>query len=167
MKRRFWAVPLVTLLCVLFACNKQNAAAKAPKADVNADIAAINALVEEWVQLYNAEDFERLMSVFYADAPILMSPGASVRQGKEAILLSYRKDAQANIEHVDHSTVEDVRVSDGLAVAWGVDTGTTTPRSGGKPVPYDLKWVMVFERQPDGAWKCLYEIWNDNPVARR
>jgi ketosteroid isomerase-like protein len=29
-----------------------------------------------------------------------------------------------------------------------------------------LKWLMVFERQSDGAWKCLYEMWNDNnPIA--
>jgi hypothetical protein len=23
---------------------------------------------------------------------------------------------------------------------------------------------MVFERQTDKTWKCLYEMWNDNPL---
>ena len=167
MSKRFWMVLLVSLLCASSAFDNPRARAKAPDRDVGADIAAIRALTKEWVRLYNAEDFDRLMPMFYADDPVLMAPGAAARRGKEAILRSYREDSQSNIEHVDQSIVEDVRVSDRLAVARGVDTGTTTLRSGGKPVSYDLKWVMVFERQPDGAWKCLYEIWNDNPRAGR
>ena len=80
--------------------------------------------------------------------------------------MSYLKWSELNIEHVDINVAEDVRVSGNTAVAWGMDTGTTTPRRGGAPVPYSLKWLMVFERQSDGAWKCLYEMWNDNnPVA--
>jgi ketosteroid isomerase-like protein len=67
-----------------------------------------------------------------------------------------------NIEHVDSSVAEAVRVSGNLAAVWGRDTGTPTPRSGGAPDKYHLKWLMVFERQSDGIWKCLYEMWNDN-----
>ncbi|HSA78513.1 MAG TPA: hypothetical protein VLG72_06615 [Nitrospirota bacterium] len=59
-------------------------------------------------------------------------------------------------------------MSGNTAIAWGMDTGTTTPRSGGAPVLYSLKWLMVFERQSDGTWKCLYEMWNDNnPIAEQ
>jgi ketosteroid isomerase-like protein len=95
-----------------------------------------------------------------------MNPNAPARRTKEAILLMYQEDYELNIEHVDTSVAEDVRVSGNTAVAWGMDTGTTTARSGGAPVPYSLKWLMVFERQSDGAWKCLYEMWNDNnPIA--
>lgn len=93
-----------------------------------------------------------------------MSPNASVCKGKEAILLWYQKASELTDEHVDSSVVEDVRVSGNLAVARGIDTGTTTLRSGGKPVKFDLKWLIAFERQPDGTWKCLYEMWNDNQL---
>ena len=27
-----------------------------------------------------------------------------------------------------------------------------------------LMLCFAFARQPDGAWKCLYEMWNDNPL---
>lgn len=163
MKNRAFTLPLALLLC--FACQKQGGTAGAAhEASVEADIAAIKALESEWVRHYNARDFDRLMSDFYAGDPVLMSPNAAVHLGKEAILLSYQEDDKLNAEHVDSSIVEDVRVSGDLAVAWGRDTGTTTPRSGGKPVKYDLKWLMAFARQPDGAWKCLYEMWNDNPL---
>jgi len=159
---------LVFLLCFTFACQSQGKeTAKDSEATVKADIAAIKALLDEWVQLYNAEDFDGLMSIFYAENPILMTPNVPVRKGKDAILLSYQKGSELNIEHVDSSIAEDVRVSGNIAVAWGIDTGTTTPRSGGEPVKYSLKWLMVFERQSGGTWKCIYEIWNDNPLAQQ
>jgi ketosteroid isomerase-like protein len=154
---------LIFLLSLALACQKQGKKiAMDSEATVEADIAAIKALLDEWVQLYNAEDFDRLMSNFYAESPMLMAPNAPIRKGKEAILLSYQKGSELNIEHVDGSIAEDVRVSGNIAVAWGMDTGTTTPRSGGESVKYSLKWLMVFERQSGGTWKCLYEIWNDN-----
>jgi uncharacterized protein (TIGR02246 family) len=167
MEKRIWLVLIVFLLGIATSCLKQdeNAVGKA-KARVEADVAAIKDLIAEWVRLYNAEDFENMISVFYADKAVVMNPNAPARRTKEAILLMYQADYELNIEHVDTSVAEDVRVSGNTAVAWGMDTGTTTPRSGGDPVPYSLKWLMVFERQSDGAWKCLYEMWNDNnPIA--
>jgi uncharacterized protein (TIGR02246 family) len=167
MKKRIWLALFVLLLGIATSCRKQdgNAVGKA-KGGVEADVAAIKALIAEWVRLYNAEDFQNVMSVFYAQNAIVMPSNAPARRTKEAILRMYQTDAELNIEHVDTSVAEDVRVSGNTAVAWGMDTGTTTPRSGGAPVPYSLKWLMVFERQSDGAWKCLYEMWNDNnPVA--
>ena len=163
MKKRIWLVLFVLLLGIATSCQNQdgNAVGRA-KAGVEADVAAIKALIAEWVRLYNAEDFENMISVFYADEAVVMNPNAPARRTKEAILLMYQKDYESNIEHVDTSVAEDVRVSGNTAVAWGMDTGTTTPRSGGAPVPYSLKWLMVFERQSDGTWKCLYEMWNDN-----
>lgn len=167
MKRKLFAILSIFLLGFSIACQNQGQKApKAPQTDVDADVAAIKALNDELVQLYNAEDFDKLMSVYYADNPIQMTPNVPVRRGKEAILLAYQEGSKLNIEHVDRSAVEDVRISGNLAAAWGTDTGTTTPRSGGEPVPYNLKWLVVFERQPDRAWKCIYEMWNDNPLAQ-
>ena len=57
--------------------------------------------------------------------------------GREAVLASYRKDDEVNIEHVDSSVVEDVCVDGDLAVARGTDTGATTPRRGGGPDKLD------------------------------
>jgi ketosteroid isomerase-like protein len=163
MKKPILVVSLVLLLCLIFACQKQGKeVAKAPDANMEADVAALKALNDELVQLYNAEDFDRIMSVYYVENPIQMAPNVPVRRGKEAILLAYQEDSRLNIQHIGSSSIEDVRISGKLAVAWGMDTGTTTPRSGGDPVPYSLKWLNVFERQLDGTWRCLYEMWNDN-----
>lgn len=163
MKKHFSVMGAVLLLVFAPSCQQRDKnVIEKPRAGVEADVAAIKALIAEWVRLYNAEDFQNVMSVFYAENAIVMPPNAPARRTKEGILSMYQKDAELNIEHVETSVAEDVRVSGNTAVAWGMDTGTTTPRSGGAPVPYSLKWLMTFERQPDGAWKCLYEMWNDN-----
>ncbi len=166
MKKPLLIVSLVFLFCLGLARQNpgQETIGRPEKPDTKADVAAIKALVDKWVQLYNATDFDRLMSEFYTEDPIVMEPDAPAHEGKEAILRMYLKDDELNIEHVESSVFKDVRVSGNLAVAWGRDTGTTTPRKGGQPFPYDLKWLMAFERQSDGTWKCLYEMWNMNPL---
>ena len=163
MKRLLCVIPLVFLLCFAFACQKQGKnVAEEPVANVEADVAAIKASIDEFVQLYNAGDFDRIVSIFYAENAIQMLPNESICRGKEAILLGYHKAHELNDEHIDSSVVEDVRVSGDLAVVWGIDRGTTTPKNGGEPVKYDLKWLNVLERQSDGTWKWIYEMWNDN-----
>lgn len=163
MKNLVLSVFVVFLLYPSYACrHRVEDLPKDSARVVESDVAAVKALINEWVRLYNAEDFESLASVFYADNAVLMTPNAPARRTREAILLSYRQDAERNIEHVDGSIPEEIRVTGNLAVAWGTDTGTTTPRNGGEPEPYSLKWLMVFEHQSDGVWKCLYEMWNEN-----
>jgi len=166
MKKRISLVFLLLLLCFTISSQKREGETKAkPGKGVEADIVAIKALIAEWVDLYNAEDFQKLVPAFYARNAILMTPNAPARRTREAILLQYQKESEPNIEHVETSVAEDVRVCGDLAFAWGTDAGTTTPRNGGAPSKFSVKWLMAFERQADGAWKCLYEMWNDNNPA--
>ena len=79
--------------------------------------------------------------------------------GSEEAVLSFEAALilrQELIEAVEQHTVED-------GAFWmSTDTGTTTPRSGGEPVKFNLKWLIVLERQTDVTWKWIYEMWNDN-----
>jgi len=162
MKNPILVISLVILLCFAFSCRKERKeVAKAPNVNVEADVAAIKATFNEWVPLYNAGDFDKIMS-FYAENSMQMPPNEPIRKGKEAILFGMKNARELNDEHCDSSVVEDVRVSGNLAVVRGVDTGTNTPRSGGEPIKYSVKWLTVLERQPDGIWKWIYEMWNDN-----
>lgn len=49
-----------------------------------------------------------------------MPPNESLRIGKTAILLGFRKTRDLNDEYIDRSTIDDVRVSGDLAVARGM-----------------------------------------------
>jgi len=163
MKKLLTIIPLVILICFTFSCQKQaEEAAEEPALDVEADVEAIKALGDEWVALFNAGDFDGLMSIYYAENPMQMPPNEPIRKGKEAILSGLKKSRKQSDEHCDSSVIEDVLVYGDLAVARGTDTGTNTTKVGGEPIKYNTKWVIAYERQPDGTWKCVYEIWNSN-----
>ncbi len=162
MKKLLMILPLAFLLCFTFSCQQGEEVAEEPVVDVGAEIAAIKALNDEWLALYNAGDFDTLVSIFYAENAVQMSPNTPILEGKEAILSSLKKSREESEEHCESSVTEDVLVYGDLAVARGTDTGTTTPRDGGEPAKYNIKWVIAYERQSDGTWKCVYEIWNDN-----
>ena len=159
------AIPtvLILLLCVAASCVQHDARdSNVPVASMEADERAVRAALHQWTQLYNAGEYETLISKLYAEDAVLMAPNSPVRKGREAILMGYMKTTEANEEHVDTTVVEDIRVSGDLAVASGWDAGTTTPRAGGSPEKYSVKWLMVLKRQADGAWRFIYEVWNEN-----
>jgi len=162
MKKLLMIIPFVILFCFTFGCQQGEEVAEEPALDVEADVEAIKALGDEWVALFNAGDFDGLMSIYYAENPVQMPPNEPIRKGKEAILSGLKKSREQFDEHCDSSVAEDVRVSGDLAVARFTDTGTNTPKVGGEPIKYNIKGVIAYERQPDGTWKCVYEIWNDN-----
>ena len=132
------------------------------KQDVRDDLKSIKTLLDEWVRLYNAGEYEALVSAFYTDHAVLISPYGPPHEGRASILNSYLADAGMYEEHCDSSEARDIRISANLAVAWGTDAGTETLKGGGTSERYAIRWVMAFERQTRGSWKCVYEIWNEN-----
>lgn len=164
MRRYFFIMALILVFCLPIACRKQGEdAAKRSAVGVEADQAAINALLDDWVRLYNACDFLELVSAFYAENAVLLSPVEPPRKGREDILAGYQRASLVNDERVERSVIKDIRVSGDLASAWGLDSGVTTPRNGSGPSPYAVQWLMTFERRPDGSWKCVYEMWDEAP----
>jgi len=162
-KKNIPIIVIVLLLGIVQTCQKRELD-NISKANIDADIAAIKATNDEWIKLYNTGDFEKMVSLLYTENSIIMSPDKPAWKGKEAILLGNRKEGDLYDDQVDSSIIDDIKVSGNLATMTGRDMGTMTPRSGGEPVRYGTKWLIVLERQTDGTWKYLYEIWNDSPV---
>lgn len=162
MKSHALVIAFLSLMLVATSCQQriEEVAVETP----GTDVAAIKATLAEWMRLYNAGEFEALVSTFYAEDAVLMSPDRPAHVGREAILRTYTTSAASSDERCDTSVVDDVRVSGDLAVARGTDTGTTTPKGGGQPEKYSIKWLVAFERQPDRTWKCVVEMWNENPL---
>ncbi|MEW6251892.1 MAG: DUF4440 domain-containing protein [Planctomycetota bacterium] len=154
---------LVLVLCAISSCTTSNE--KAPnwsRGTRESDARAVKTALDQWVQLYNARQFHKLISTLYADDAVPLAPGTPICKGRDAILLRYTKAEKANEEHVDTTVVEDLRISGDLAVARGSDTGTTKPMSAGPTEKYSLKWLMVMKRQADGTWQFIYEMWNED-----
>jgi uncharacterized protein (TIGR02246 family) len=154
--KTIYPVVLCFLLMLLSSCSQ----------NVNnpADIQAIKESSDAWDKAWNAGNAEELASLYIADA-IAMGPNMSASIGRDAIRAS-------NANHFDqfrdenHSVVKDVRVSGNLAVAWGTQEDKVTPKAGGNSVQDKSKWITVYERQKDGSWKILWEMYNsDLPVT--
>lgn len=164
MKKIFVVIPLVFLFCFAFGCQKGEEVAEEPEigVDVEADVAALKNMLDEWVVLYNAGDFEKLVTYYYAEDIVDMTDNQPIIKGREAMLAQYKKGREESDQKCDSSVAEDVRISGDLAFVRGNDTYTNTPKDGGESVNEDLKWVGIFERQLDGTWKCICEISNSN-----
>jgi ketosteroid isomerase-like protein len=160
MKKFLMVIPSVFLLCFTFSCQKE--ISEEPVLDVEADVEALKDILDEWLVAYNAGELEKLASFFYAENAVSMDANQPILEGREAILANYKKNREQNDEYCESSIYEDVRVFGDLAFVRGNDTGIYTPKDGGEPTKYDEKWVCIFERQPDGTWKCIIGIGNSN-----
>jgi uncharacterized protein (TIGR02246 family) len=137
----------------------------AKKADVQADIQAINALLEEWESNLRTANVEWYLSNYYAEETLRLPPSRVPLEGKEAV----RADLQAGFDLYDYGKVNiravDVKVSGDLAVARGDIEVTAAQKPEGEVAQAKNKWVALYQRQPDGSWRCLYDIWNSDQPA--
>ena len=117
-----------------------------------------------WSKAAGAKDLDKTVS-YYADDAMVMPPNSSAATTKDAI----------------RNIWKDLLASPGLVITWkglkvevaksgeiGFITGTyqlTMNDATGKPIPDHGKYVEVWEKQKDGKWKCVADIWNsDLPV---
>jgi ketosteroid isomerase-like protein len=126
---------------------------------------ALRDLDAQWSAAAGAKDLDKAVSYYSHDA-MVMPPNTSAARTKEAI----------------RKVWQDLLTSPGLAMSWKATkvevaksgdlaclSGTyelTMNDASGKPVNDRGKYVEVWEKQPDGKWKCGADIWNsDLPVA--
>ncbi len=144
------------LICVLLLL----ASAAAQEVNNPADVQAIKDASTAWDKAWSAGDCDALASLYLTDA-VAMSPNEPAKMGREAGRASCKKYF-AQFRETNRSLVIGVRVSGDLAVAWGTQEGTTTPKAGGASVQYKQKWMTAYLRQPDRSWKILWEIYNSD-----
>ncbi len=161
MKKLLMIIPLVILLCFTFSCQAYE---EKPAVDIEADVEAIKALIDEFDALLNAGDPEGLVALIYAEDAVRMPPDEPMVKGKAALLARRKKGAELYTYQLDN-VAEDVQVDGDLAFMRGTIAGTATPKAGGEPIQVKGKWMAVYKRQVDGSWKCIADIYNrDNPL---
>ena len=152
---QFSVFPLILLLCPTFGCGQQGVTV-----DVEADIAAIKDLVNQYGATVTAGDLDLWISL-WADNGIQMPPNAPAVIGKEQIRARNESMfAEFILEMV--VTNEEVRVAGDLAFARGTYTLSLTPKAGGETTTIDGKYLSILERQTDGSWKFARDCFNDN-----
>jgi uncharacterized protein (TIGR02246 family) len=138
----------------------------APQVDVEADKAAIRDLSDvQWLNAEQAKDVDSVLSVF-ADNASLFPPNASIVTGIEAIRARLSEEYSGPRVAISWQTTKvEVSRSGDLAYSHGTHEVTVNDPEG-NPVTDKGKWVTVWEKQPDGTWKVVVDIWNtDQPAA--
>jgi len=128
--------------------------------DQTRDLEAITALRKENVAANNAGDVSALLAQFTDDA-VLLPPGQLPVRGKAA-LEAFSRPFHEQYDVETEQTAEEVVVAGDWAYEWGMLTGTARPLAGGEAMQADMKYLYVYERQPDGSWKIAVDIYNNN-----
>lgn len=144
------------MLAILLSFSLLTICACAEKIDIETDKAALTKDLKEWDMNVKAGNFEARVE-YYTDNAIRMEEGIII-VGKEAIRNSFKAvHEQFNITKCDNKA-EDIKVSGDLAVIRGSFSGTLVPKNGSEPMHPKSLWLGVYERQPDGSWKCAYDM---------
>lgn len=165
MKRSLYVPALLVGAAILFLAGRVSLEVSRKAPDTRAaDEAAIRAADSEWLEAVRAKDLERTVS-FYADDASVLPVSEPIVTGKEAIRSEWAHlfaipgfaNPTSQMTHLEVSRAGD------LAHARGTYT-VSLEDVDGSAVTERGKWVVVWEKQPDGAWKIAVEIYNtDSP----
>jgi ketosteroid isomerase-like protein len=135
------------------------AALPVPAGDMDASARVLAKLDEDWSAAAAARDLEKV-SAFYAEGAIAYPPGQPAAIGRDAarrVWTALLADAGFSLSW--KATHAEVAASGDL----GYTTGTyeaTVSGPDGKPAREKGKYVCIWRKGPDGAWKAIHDIWN-------
>lgn len=165
MKVRAPHVVLSLLVIVSFACAppaEQEAPAAEEVVSTEADVEAFHELVRRWDAGLNAKDADAILAL-YAEDPVMMAPFGPAQVGKEAIR-AWLEDLFSQGDLKVTNWPSDVRVAEDWSFSHGTYSLTLTPEGEGEPHEETGKWVALSERQADGSWSMVRNVWNtDSP----
>ncbi|NOT07404.1 MAG: DUF4440 domain-containing protein [Gemmatimonadales bacterium] len=132
-----------------------------------ADSAAVRALREQFVRVYNAGDTTGLDSL-YTPTAARMPYDAPTIVGATPIIDALRRGFQQRA----FTPALELRATELLMLGeWVLERGVyreiLTPRAGGTPLVEEGKYVAVLRRAAAGRWRYHWSIFNRDGPARR
>jgi uncharacterized protein (TIGR02246 family) len=125
-----------------------------------ADLDALAQRLEDHVAAVNAGNVDALLEHF-ADDVVYLSQGLAPVIGKTALEAMVRPFYATNQPTIT-MTAEDRGVDGNLAWEWGVGSGEIRSKSGGDPTPMRFKYFLLYRREPDGQWRLISDVTNDD-----
>lgn len=151
MRRCEWIVVVVLSALAPWGC--------AGNADAEKGIRAANA---RFIEAFNRGDAASV-AAFYADGAKILPPDSPMISGGQAIEDFWKGLLGAGPGNVKLEKLETVEVtaSGELAAEVGNFSFKIQPANG-DPTTLAGKYMVVWKRQPDGAWKLVYDIFNSS-----
>ena len=160
MNKRLMVVPLIFVLCFAFGCQRTEELAEEPVVDVEADVQAIQSLLDECSRAWNEGDYEGFMAIIDEDA-MFLPPNAPPFGGMEKIRSVYKTEFDSFDFDVTITT-EEIHVSGDLAYSLDIWKGSMMPKDGSEPIPFENKNLVIYKKQNDGSWKTLRAMFSSN-----
>jgi len=168
MKKLFMVIPLVFLLCFAFACQKPEEVAEEPEPVVNIDAekAAVKALIDDFVTGWETEDSELFSKIFAHDDDMIMfgTDAAEHFVGWEPMKESIQKqfDAAENIQ----VTIRElsIKVHKSGEVAWVSFLMDLKGESMGEPFSVEGMRITEVMEKRNGNW-LIVQVHASVPVA--
>src|SRR5437870_9437281 len=152
--RRAWF--LLVLLSVFVSCSQRSFDAVTEQANLLRRDA-------EWADLATAgKDVDKIVS-YWSDDAILIFPGQPVLEGKQAIRAYVEASLRTPGFKIHWVSEKPVFSRDGtLAYMRGTDE-LTVPGPNSAPITLHLRGISVWRLDPDGQWRCVVDISNEEP----
>jgi uncharacterized protein (TIGR02246 family) len=160
MKNLFTILPLVFLLCFTFSCQQGEEVAVEPVVDVEADVEAIKAVINQLSSAHDSGDLGSLLATHTEDV-IFMPPGEETLYSKD----DARERFTPMFEFFNLKiapSIDEVKVSGDLAFVRYSYSLQSIPKAKGEMIELNGKVVFILNRQSDSSWKITHYISNFN-----
>jgi ketosteroid isomerase-like protein len=120
----------------------------------------------EWADLASAgKDVEKVVS-YWSDDALLIFPGQPVLEGKAAIRAYVAASFKTPGFKIHWVSEKPAFSPDGkVAYMRGTDE-LTVPGPNGAPITLHLRGISVWRVDPDGEWRCVVDISNEEPAGK-
>jgi uncharacterized protein (TIGR02246 family) len=155
-----YAIPAL-LAAAVVGCSQQHDASSTQAAD----LAAIEQTNAQTLRALNTNDLA-LMNSLVAEHHIMMIPGRPELTGRAAIEASnaHLVESYTNVEI--WKPAETVVAGDWAYQRGSFDITLTPKKEGVRPIRSVGKYIHIYQRQPDGRWLMIRDIFNDNGAAK-
>ncbi len=108
------------------------------------------------------KDVEKVVA-FWSDDAKIVPAGAPIVAGKDAIRAFVTQSFATPGFRISWKTLDADVSDDGTMGYTTAESTLTMPGPDGNLVTETGRGVAVWRRDPDGAWKCVYDTWNHGP----
>ena len=117
----------------------------------------------EWSATAGAKDLDKLVS-YYSDDAVVLPPNKPAATTAAAIRSSWKEDLDSMVSGSWKATRVEVAKSGDMAYVSGSYEWTAKTPDGEQTKDHG-KYLEVWEKQPDGSWKCGADCWNSDLPA--
>jgi uncharacterized protein (TIGR02246 family) len=153
--RDLWIVVLLGVASV----GAAGCQAPADPALDTADVSAVRAALDAYLDAATAGDAARWASLYTQDA-VMMPPNSPVVEGRAAIQ-SWLAKLPVTIADAE-GTAAEVNGAGNFAYVRGTYSMRLEVPGVPEPVAQEGKLLQIYTRQPDGSWLLARDIWNAN-----